>query len=146
MKTTLYLLKKYWRRHLKSAFWVLFAGVLVSTILFAEFMSVREQVARRYNQTYDAGGNCDVLVANSNDELLEKIVQDRSGYYYGYINVYGTLSKDGQSYLYGTIYDEHNVYHLPIEEGRLPETADEIAVPRVLLDEWSWAGKCRSVS
>ena len=142
MKTTFYLLKKYWRRHLKSAFWVLFAGVLVSAILFAEFMSVREQVARRYHQTYDAGGNCDVLVANSNDELLEKIVQDRSGYYYGYINVYGTLSKDGQSYLYGTIYDEHNVYHLPIEEGRLPENADEIAVPRVLLDKWSWAGKC----
>ena len=147
IKNSAYLARKYWRRHTKSAFAVLFSGTLMSAIVFATMLSARETVAREYHRTFDwdGNGNYDVIIANSNDELLEKAVQDRSGYFYSYVNVYGQLEKDGQSYLYGTIYDEHNVYHMPIDEGRLPETADEIAVPRVLLDKWSWAGKCGDI-
>ena len=143
MKTVFYLLTKYWRKHIKSGLALLFSGTLMATIIFATLLSSLEKIARGYDKYFDfMGGNYDVIVVNSNDEIFDKVVEGRSGYYYGYINVYGKLGNGEKSYYYGVINGEHNVYHLPLDEGRLPENADEIVIPCVVLDEWSWAGKC----
>lgn len=133
---------KYWKKHLKSAAALLFSGVLLTAIIFAALMLLREECVRFYERAFDNMGHYDVLIANSDDELLSQALGGRSDCNYGVINVLGKLGYRDKLFTYGTISDEHNLWHTPLDEGRMPETANEIAAVRTVLDACYWIGEC----
>lgn len=142
MKTSVYLVLKYWKKHKKNAAALMFSGVLLTAIVFVTLMSKREESARFFHEVYDTYGHYDVLIANSDDEILAKATEGYSGYDYGAMYVYGKMGYGGNFFEYGTIKDEHNIWHVPLDEGRMPETADEIAAVSTVLDACYWVGKC----
>ncbi len=142
MKAQIFILFKYWKKHLKSLFAFIFSGALLTAIVFAMLMSAREECARFYNRVFDFAGHHDILIANSNDELLSKVNEVNNNYDYGVINVFGEMGYKETRFTYGTISDEHNIWHIPLDEGRMPETENEIATLSSVLDAFHWVGKC----
>ena len=142
MKTPIFLCAKFWKKHIKNALALLFAGTLLTAVVFVHFMSSREAAVRDVYSCYEASGRYEVIIGNSNDRVLGKLTEGKSGYNYGFINVLGTMGNAVNSYLYGTVSDEHDIYFIPLDEGRMPETADELAVDRGVLNALFWAGKC----
>lgn len=142
MKTSIYLVLKYWNKHKKNLAAVMFSGVLLTAVVFVYYITARETFARRIYGVYEHKGRQDIIIGNSNDEVLNTITEGKSGYNYGFINVLGRMGNAVTSFCYGTIYDEHNVYFVPLDEGRMPESANELAADRGALDLLFWAGKC----
>lgn len=142
MKTSVYLVLKYWRKHKKNLAALIFSGVLLSTLVFVILILHREEYVRGLNNLQNGQGAFDVIISNSNDELLAKVTENRSKYTYGYINVIGEIGTATNRYLYGTLHDEHNLYHLPLKEGRMPETSSEIALDTNTIGALYWTGKC----
>lgn len=142
MKTIVCITLKYWKKHLKSAAALLFSGVMLTAILFAALMSLREECVHFYENAFNNLGHYDILIANSDDELLAQALSGRTDCDYGVINVLGKLGYRDKQFTYGTISDEHNLWHAPLEEGRMPETANEIAAVRTVLDACYWIGEC----
>ena len=91
MKTIVSIPLKYWKKHLKGVASLLFSGVLLTAIIFAALMSLREECVRFYERAFDSLGHYDILIANSDDELLAQALGGRTDCDYGVINVYGKL-------------------------------------------------------
>lgn len=142
MKTIVCITMKYWKKHLKSAAALLFSGVLLTAIIFTALMSLREECVRFYENAFGNMGHYDVLIANSNDELLSQALGGRTDCDYGVINVYGKLGYRDKQFTYGTISDKHNLWCAPLDEGRMPKTANEIAAVSTILDACYWVGEC----
>lgn len=142
MRTIVCFIMKYWKKHLKSAAALLFSGALLTAILFAALMSLREECVRFYEKAFVNLGHYDILIANSDDELLSQALSGRTDCDYGVINVLGKLGYRDKQFTYGTISDEHNLWHTPLESGRMPETANEIAAVRTVLNACYWIGEC----
>lgn len=142
MKTIVCITLKYWKKHLKSAAALLFSGALLTAILFAALMSLREECVRFYEKAFDNLGHYDMLIANSDDELLSQALGGRTDCDYGVINVLGKLGYRDKQFTYGRISDEHNLWHAPLEEGRMPEAANELAAVSTVLDACYWIGEC----
>ncbi|MDE6727569.1 MAG: ABC transporter permease [Oscillospiraceae bacterium] len=142
MKTYAYLTVKYWGKHLKSAAALLFSGGLLTAVIFATLLSAREKCVRFYHNIFDQNGYYELMIANSDDELLSKVIGGKKGYNYGVMYIYGKMGNEDKKFTYGTIDDKHNLWHPPLDEGRMPETADEIAAFDSVLDAFYWAGKC----
>ena len=142
MRTIAFITMKYWQKHLKSAAALLFSGALLTAILFAALMSLREECVRFYENAFDNLGHYDILIANSDDELLSQALGGRTDCDYGVINVLGKLGYRDKQFTYGRISDEHNLWHTPLESGRMPETANEIVAVRTVLDACYWIGEC----
>ena len=146
MKTSVYLVLKYWRKHKKNAAALLFAGVLLTAVVFVTLMSYREKFVRLCHNYFDGMGHFDLMIVNSDDELLSEILNGENGYRddynYGFINVYGKIGTDQVKLTYGTIDDKHNIMHLRLQEGRLPETDNELTASVQALNAFYWVGKC----
>lgn len=142
MKTIVFVTMKYWKKHLKSAAALMFSGALLTAIIFAALMSQREECVRFYENAFDNLGHYDILIANSDDELLAQALGGRTDCDYGVINVLGRLGYRDRQFTYGTISDEHNLWHIPLDEGRMPESPNEIAAVSTVLDACYWVGKC----
>lgn len=141
MKTYLFLVLKYWRRHKKNAFALLFAGVMLVVISTVFFMFRREVFHRSWVDQYEVVGNYQLLIANSNDEIVQEILGDRDDLTRGTIYVLGR-AEETREIVYGTIEDEHDLFYIPMESGRMPVAEDEIAADRGALDKLYWTGKC----
>ena len=146
MKTHIYLTLKYWRKHKKNAAALMFAGVLLTAVVFVTMMLYREKFVRLCHQWFDARGHYDLMIVNSDDELISEILNGEKGYRddynYSFINVYGKLGTDTDKFTYGTINDEHNLMHILLDEGRMPETDAEITISSKVLNKFFWVGKC----
>ena len=142
MKTSVYLVLKYWRKHKKNAAALLFSGVLLTALVFVTLILQREAYVRDLDSRHDGQGAFDVIIGNSNDEILAKVTEGKNKFTYGYINVLGEMGNAANRFLYGTIYDEHNLYHAPLAEGRMPETSSEIVTDTDTLSALYWVGKC----
>ncbi len=142
MKTTLYLLQKYWRKHKKDLFAAVFSGTLLVGILFVVIILWRESCARSVDFHERGVGSYDIIISNSNDEILADVTQGKSGYKYGYIDVLGEIGNDAERFYCGVLHDEYNLYNLPLTAGRLPETSREIAADSDTLAALRWTGKC----
>lgn len=146
MNTHIYLALKYWKKHKKNLAALLFAGVLLTAVVFVTLMLYREKLVRRCHMYFDAGGHFDLMIANSDDELLSEILNGEKGYRddynYGFINVFGKMGTAGRQFTYGMIDDEHDILHIPLKEGRMPKTEAELAASVQVLNAFFWAGKC----
>ena len=146
MRTHIYLTLKYWRKHKKNLAALLFAGALLTAVVFVTLMSTRERWVRRCHRYFDISGHYDLMIFNSDDELVSDILNGEKGYYdsynYGVIYVYGKLGNEQKQFTYGMADDKHDLLHPPLDEGRMPETDTEIATTVKVLNEFFWAGKC----
>lgn len=146
MRTSIYLTLKYWRKHKKNAAALMFAGVLLTAVVFVTLMSYREKFVRRCHDSFDGGGHYDLMIVNSDDELISEVLNYENGYRknynYSFINVYGKIGTDDKQFTYGVLNDERNLMHIPLQEGRLPETDTELAATVQALGKFFWVGKC----
>ena len=146
MKTHVYLTLKYWRKHKKNAAALMFAGVLLTAVVFVTLMSYREKFVRRCHDSFDGGGHYDLMIVNSDDELISEVLNYENGYRknynYSFINVYGKIGTDDNQFTYGVLNDERNLMHIPLQEGRLPESDTELAATVQALGKFFWVGKC----
>lgn len=142
MKTSVYLVLKYWKKHKKNLIALIFSGVVLAALVFVILMLHREEYVRGLDGRHNGQGAFDIIISNSDDEILTKVTEGRSKYTYGYINVLGEIGTPANRYLYGTLHDEHNLYHLPLKEGRMPETSSEIALDTNTINLFYWTGKC----
>lgn len=142
MKTSVYLVLKYWQKHKKNLAALLFSGILLTALVFVTLILQREVYVRGLEEWRNAQGAFDIIISNSNDELLAKVTEGKTKYTYGYINVLGEMGSPTTRFLYGTIHDEHNLYHPPLGEGRMPETSSEIVTDTETLSALYWVGKC----
>lgn len=142
MNTYIYLTLKYWRKHKKNLIALIFSGALLAALILTFLLSKRETCARELDRHQDALGAYDIIIGNSNDEILAKVTEGKTNYKYGYIDVLGEMGTSVKRYLYGMLHDPQNMYHAPLLEGRLPETSSEIALDEDIVKELYWAGKC----
>lgn len=70
----------------------MFSGVLLTAMIFVALMSAREQCVRYYQETFDRDGHYDILIGNSDDEILANVTDGRSGYTYGSMYVLGEMA------------------------------------------------------
>lgn len=141
MKTSVYLVLKYWRKHKKNLFALIFSGVILTVLVFVILMLRREDGVRALERNRCGVGAYDIIVYNSNDEILEKITENKTDYKYGYIDIIGKLGTTESQFYCGVLHDEKNLWHPPIMEGRMPETADEIAIGISAAKAIFWTGK-----
>ena len=80
MKSYFYLTLRYWRKHKKNAAALLFAGVLLTAVVFVAIMSNRERFVRKCHSDFDAGGHFDLMIFNSDDDLISEILNGEKGY------------------------------------------------------------------
>lgn len=141
MNTAIYLIWKYWKKHIKNVLALLFAGLMTVSVVTVFWLLKRENVNRNVQAHYYSYGKYQAIVSGSDDEFVEMFTGGKSGIKRGSFNVLGELG-GSRKFAYGTIEDEFNLAYIPLESGRLPETADELAVDRGALDSLFWAGKC----
>lgn len=142
MKLHIYLTLKYWRKHKKNLAALLFAGVLLTAVVFVTLMSNRERWARICHRVFDYNGHYDYIIAGSDDEIFSEFTAGKGGFNYGAIYVLGKIGTESKQFTYGTIDDPNDVAHIPLDEGRMPETETELAASVKALNAWYWVGKC----
>ena len=141
MKTSIYLTLKYWKQHRKNALALLFSGILTVTVIVFTLLLVREEFNSYLQVKFDQYGKADIIIGNSDDEMLAYIVGDKTDYIKSTVYVMGETVTAMGKIAYGTVEDENDLVHIPMESGRMPETADEAAVERDALDKMHWLGR-----
>ncbi len=132
---------KYWRRHKKSLAALLFSGVLLCAVVCCAFLMIRQDQRRWLDDYYDQHGYYTVAVPTptSYDKVIDLLSTDET--------VRGTMYVTGEAgigvdkFQIGTIDDPENLAHIPLEEGRMPQTENEIAIGRSVLNKFGFFGK-----
>lgn len=137
MRTSIYIIFKYWKKHGKNLAALIFSAVLITAITLVFWLSHRENTNRYLNEIYNASGTDELAIYNSNDELKSfvlsenKKIKTASAYKFG----------DFGEYAFGTVDDPHNIMRIKLESGRLPLSENETAVDRAVLNALYWTGK-----
>lgn len=141
-----FLLARYWKKHKRSAFSLLFSGTLLVLVVVFLFLQIRTDFDRKLHAySFDQSGMYELEFLNVPQDVQAQILEGKSGYTHSRIYVLGKLGMGQQSYTYGWLEDPDGLAHLPLEHGgRLPETENEVIVPRAVLNQWNWAGKVGS--
>lgn len=138
-----FLLARYWKKHKRSAFSLLFSGTLLVLVVVFLFLQIRTDFDRKLHSLYfDRIGMYELELRNVPEDVQAQILKGKTGYTHSRIYALGKLGMGQQSYTYGWLEDPDGLAHLPLEQGgRLPETENEVIVPRAVLNQWNWAGK-----
>lgn len=123
---------KYWEKHRKRAFSIIFAiAVSMAALTCAAFLARSVSVANLEN-ALDVGGNYDVILPDISAENLDNYENDRrfsaTGVLYrgGTINGYGS-----ENFYFGALSDSAvDLYHFTAGSGRYPEKSGEITAYR----------------
>lgn len=77
MSCYFYILCKYWKKHLRTAFALLFSGLLLTAIITLVFLFVREGINQEVESTYDYYGKYDVLLIVPDDLKSELVLPSK---------------------------------------------------------------------
>ena len=132
---------KYWRKHKKSLAALLFSGVLLCAVVCCAFLMIRQDQRRWIDDYYDTHGFYTVAVPTPSgyDKVIDLLSTDET--------VRGTMYVTGEAgigvdkFQIGTLDDPQNLAHIPLEEGRMPQTENEIAIGRNVLSKFGFFGK-----
>ena len=140
MSDSLYLIFKYWSKHKKSLAALLFSGVLLCAVVCCAFLMIRQEQRRWLENYYDTHGKYTLAVPTNTglDDVVGLVSTDET--VRGEISVIGMAGIGKYQYHIGTINDPHGLSHIPLEAGRMPETADEIAIDRGVLKQFGFFG------
>ncbi len=139
-KTLLGFTLKYWSRHKKSLAALLFSGVLLCAVVCCAFLMIRQDQRRWIDDNYDTHGYYTVAIPSPTayDEVIDLLSTDET--------VRGTMYVTGEAgigvdkFQIGTIDDPENLAHIPLESGRMPQTENEIAIGRTVLNKFGFFG------
>lgn len=137
MKTSVYLVLKYWRKHKKNLMSLIFSAVLLTAITLVYWLTQREINNRYFEKNIYSDGSEELVIYNSNDELRSivlnenKKIKNASAYKFGEFG----------DFAFGTVDDPHNIMRITLESGRLPAAENEVAVDRAVLNSLYWTGK-----
>ena len=136
----LFITRKYWARHKKSLAALLFSGVLLCAVVCCAFLMIRQEQRRWFENYYDTHGKYTLAVPTNTglDDVVGLVSSDET--IRGEISVTGTEGIGKYQYHIGTIDDPHDLAHIPLEAGRMPETANEIAIDRGVLKKFGYFG------
>lgn len=140
MKTSAYLVLKYWRKHKRNAAALMFSGVLTVAVVFVALMQLRGVFNRELHKLYDKNGMFDLQLPNASEETIAQFIDDDETAEYGYVYVLGKTGIGSADYAYGYTDDPQGLMHIPLESGVMPENDGEIAIDRGVLNKWNWAG------
>lgn len=140
MSNSLYIILKYWRMHKKSLAALLFSGVLLCALVCCAFLMIRQEQRRWFENYYDTHGKYTLAVPTNTglDDVVGLVSSDET--IRGEISVTGTEGIGKYQYHIGTIDDPHDLAHIPLEAGCMPETANEIAIDRGVLKKFGYFG------
>lgn len=140
MSDSLYILFKYWRKHKKSLSALLFSGVLLCAVVCCAFLMIRQEQRRWLENYYDGHGAYTLAVPSPGklDEMVGLVSTDET--VSGEIYVTGVAGVGRYKYQIGTIDDPMNLAHIPLETGRMPQSSDEIAIDRGVLNKFGFFG------
>ena len=132
---------KYWSRHKKSLAALLFSGVLLCAVVYCAFLMIRQDQRRWLDDYYDQHGYYTVAVPTptSYDKVIDLLSTDETTR--GTMYVTGEAGIGVDKFQIGTIDDPENLAHIPLEEGRMPQTENEIAIGRNVLNKFGFFGK-----
>ena len=140
MKTQIYLMLKYWRKHKKNAAALLFSGVLTVAVVFVALMQFRGIFNRALHKWYDRSGMYDLQLPEASQDIIDQLIDEDEEPVYGYVYVLGKMNIGTLSYTYGYADDPSGLMHIPFESGVMPTNDGEIAIDRGVLNNWNWAG------
>ncbi len=132
---------KYWRRHKKSLAALLFSGVLLCAVVCCAFLMIRQDQRRWLDDYYDQHGYYTVAVPTptSYDKVIDLLSTDETTR--GTMYVTGEAGIGVDKFQIGTLDDPENLAHIPLESGRMPQTENEIAIGRNVLNKFGFFGK-----
>ena len=115
MITSIYLVRKYWKTHIKSMCALLFSAVLLTVVVLNALLIFRTEFARSLYGSYFREGRFDCKYDNISEELFAKMQED-SEIILGWEDIIDT-----STYTIGTLNDPHNLCNIEFEAGRMPE-------------------------
>ena len=132
---------KYWRRHKKSLAALLFSGVLLCAVVCCAFLMIRQDQRRWLDDYYDQHGYYTVAVPTptSYDKVIDLLSTGDT--VQGRMYVTGEAGIGADKFQIGTLDDPENLAHIPMEAGRMPQTENEIAIGRNVLNKFGFFGK-----
>lgn len=134
MKTSMYLVCKYWKTHIKSMCALLFSAVLLTVVVLNALLIFRTEFARSLYDAYFQDGRFDCKYDNISEELFAELQED-SEIILGWEDIIDT-----STYTIGTLNDPYNLCYIEFEAGRMPEKSGEIAIAREVADRMYWLG------
>ena len=140
MKTSVYLVLKYWKKHKKNAAALMFSGVLTVAVVFVALMQFRGIFNRELHKLYDKNGMCDLLLPEASQDMIDQFIDEGESPEYGYVYALGKMNVGTLSYTYGYADDPGGLMHIPLKSGVMPTNDSEIAIDRGVLNNWNWAG------
>ncbi len=132
---------KYWRKHKKSLAALLFSGVLLCAVVCCAFLMIRQDQRRWLDDYYDQHGYYTVAVPTptSYDKVIDLLSTDETTR--GTMYVTGEAGIGADKFQIGTLDDPDDLAHIPLESGRMPQTENEIAIGRNVLNKFGFFGK-----
>lgn len=141
MSCYFYILCKYWRKHLRTAFALLFSGLLLTAIITTVFLFIREGINQEVESTYDYSGKYDLILSIS-DDLKSELIPADADCIHETVTVPGKVDFYGNECAYGyTTENGYNLLHIPMVSGSLPVSENEAAVAQSLLESVGYLGK-----
>ncbi len=136
-----YILCKYWRKHLRTAFALLFSGLLLTAIITTVFLFIREGINQEVELWYDSFGKYDLILSVS-DDLKSELIPADADCIHETVTVPGKVDFYGNECAYGyTTEMGYNLLHIPMVSGSLPVSENEAAVAQSLLESVGYLGK-----
>ncbi len=141
MSCNFYILCKYWRKHLRTAFALLFSGLLLTAIITTVFLFIREGINQEVESWYDSSGKYDLILSVS-DDLKSELIPADADCIHETVTVPGKVDFYGNECVYGyTTEMGYNLLHIPMVSGSLPVSENEAAVAQSLLESVGYLGK-----
>lgn len=137
MKTSAYILLKYWKKHKKNAAALMFSAVLLTAITLVYWLGQREINNRYFEENIYSNGAEELVIFNSNDELRSIVLNENKKIKTASAYKFGEFG----DFAFGTVDDPHNIMRITLECGRLPTAENEVAVDRAVLNSLYWTGK-----
>ncbi|MDE6733254.1 MAG: hypothetical protein K2J77_10305, partial [Oscillospiraceae bacterium] len=137
MKTSFYLILKYWRKHKKNLAAVMFSAILLTSITLVYWLTQREINNRYFRENIYSSGAEELAIYNSNDELMQTVLSENKSIKTASAYKFGEFG----GFAFGTVDDPYNIMRIKPEEGRLPADEGEVAVDRAVLNSLYWTGK-----
>ena len=76
MKTSLYILNKYWLKHKKSLAALLFSGTLLCTVITCLFLNFRKDFITDIDDVYDKQGRQTLLITSDRTDVIDLVTKE----------------------------------------------------------------------
>ena len=130
---------KYWRKHKKSLAALLFSGVLLCAVVCCAFLTLRQEYVRGLDQSYDRSGRYEFMITAEYQDVINNLMDKDTKT--GKMAVMGLMGVGELQYQYGTLDDPHNLSHIHMREGRMPQKKGEIAIDSGVLKKFGFFGE-----